>query len=863
MIPGARCETCRRPRRGTATCVCEKPWVLASKLRPWQSRALSRWEGNSRRGVVEAATGTGKTMVALGAVEKLRRQHGHGLRVAVVVPTVALALQWRTELIGKLGMPDALIGEMHGSATGERKWDAVGPIKPVLVAVINSAREKLPDVIDAWGRQGCHTLLIVDECHRSGSASNSKIYAERAKASLGLSATPERGDRGHELVYEGLGDVVFRYPLLDALSDGTLADLTSVNFYVDLAGSEVAEWAALAEQLSDRMNRLFSQHPALRYMEYEQLFAKISLLARIKDSSALAVVAVLAHRRKLLAECSGRRAAEDGILHWLATSRKRAIVFHETIAAASDLHRRLRCAGVQAALDHSQMTNSDRQESMRQFRAARARVLVAVRSLDEGLDVPDAEVAVIAAGSRGVRQRIQRLGRVLRREGEKSTALAVTILVRGTPEESVGHRDPSLVGKHRVRHHRWGAIDIASAVKTASTYAPTDRPSAVERLSLVDVDLDAILGTYTPEPVIAMQPVTPLPPPRTPEPPRVEAPKPYEPTVGTVLCIPWEGRFKFDRGPAVMGVVVAVESAGVFVERHGARMMVAWHRAVEVDGQLVRLARPGSSSAAPTSESPPGSSPPVQPADLDRNPTPHNVGLPEPELPPPARPSSEAPPARTVSLGKKAKLRAVADALGVSPEEVQRLRLSHMQAVASSAGVTKRQRKAAVASAMGVTVAELDNYRLVELQSGCGTHQPSSARDAPAASLDERTAAAAGISVSLLHKFRELRLQYATMPKQQRNKFLRRDTGLTVDQLGRLLSLEPPLRHRPIQAEPSGRPSKPGHGNRNRKPATRRAAPSPPRMLRRLPPADPTRAHGSGDVSSIWSRSPEDWRFDQ
>src|SRR5690348_2041898 len=87
-------------------------WTLRFPLKPWQADALSAWHTAGRRGVIEAATGTGKTMVALAAIEGLYREHHKNLRVAVVVPTKVLAQQWRHELHRNLGVLPPRMGEM-------------------------------------------------------------------------------------------------------------------------------------------------------------------------------------------------------------------------------------------------------------------------------------------------------------------------------------------------------------------------------------------------------------------------------------------------------------------------------------------------------------------------------------------------------------------------------------------------------------------------------------------------------------------------------------------------------------------------------------------------------------------------------
>jgi superfamily II DNA or RNA helicase len=159
------------------------------------------------------------------------------------------------------------------------------------------------------------------------------------------------------------------------------------------------------------------------------------------------------------------------------------VVFHESIATAEGTYRALKRLGVRVGIDHSGLSKTVRRRELDRYRNDRYRVFVAVRALDEGVDIPSADVAVISAGTRSRRQRIQRIGRILRADRGKQ-ALVVSILVRGTPEESlVGGRDTSLLGVRRVRHHRWPERSLAEILPDASGHCPPDtyklRPDAI------------------------------------------------------------------------------------------------------------------------------------------------------------------------------------------------------------------------------------------------------------------------------------------------------------------------------------------------------------------------------------------------
>ena len=431
---------------------------------------MDAWESSGGRGVVEAATGTGKTAVALGAAARLRAAHGLSLRVVVVVPTLALARQWVDAFQGTLQVPKSLIGEQHSAAL-----KAVNPRTAVVITVINTARIALADRVNDWVRSGRTVLLIVDECHRAGGEWNSKIFEAQAPYTLGLSATPERDDGGHDTyIYPGLGKPVYRYGLRKALDDGVLAPVRSVNLYVDFTAQEGGQWRRLTDDLTTALRRIEDEHPGITD-DPARMWAQIGKLANQEEPTAMRVVALLNSRRVLVSEASARHQCLASIEEWLLEHGHRAMVFHETIAAAERVAEQLRALGGNVSLDHSKRSKVEREYDLRRFRLNQTQILVAVRSLDEGIDVPDASVAVLAAGSRSRRQRIQRFGRILR-PGDQKQAMALSILIRSTPEESeVGDRDEELLGPERVAHHRWPGRSIADAVAQESTYRPMRR----------------------------------------------------------------------------------------------------------------------------------------------------------------------------------------------------------------------------------------------------------------------------------------------------------------------------------------------------------------------------------------------------
>ena len=197
-------------------------------------------------------------------------------------------------------------------------------------------------------------------------------------------------------------------------------------------------------------------------------FAAVARLARGGDDSGPAAIArqylhAMQQRRRLLAESPAKSQALDGLVPALLGC-DRAIAFTQSIAAAEGAAARLRRGGVHAAAVHSQLDPAERRAVLARFAAGTLQVVTAPQVLDEGVDVPAADLAVILAASRSRRQMIQRMGRVLRRKPDGRSARFVIVFVIGTVE------DPAL-GAHE------GFLDEITPVADAVRTFPPDGPN--------------------------------------------------------------------------------------------------------------------------------------------------------------------------------------------------------------------------------------------------------------------------------------------------------------------------------------------------------------------------------------------------
>lgn len=359
------------------------------ELREWQKQALALWLP-SWRGIVAAVTGAGKTTLALRCIEEFIRFHENG-QVLIIVPTLALLDQWYLALSDDLKIPQSEVGLISGNG---RKWEG----KAYLVAVINSARRVASEL--AAQRP---TMLVVDECHRAGSERNAEVLLGSFAATLGLSATPERQyDDGFERhVRPALGEVIFQYGYEQAFADGVISPFRLVNIEFDLSPQEQAEYDALTRRIA-RLMRSTNRDDLSEHVQ-----ALLRRRARISWNSPLRV--------PLAAKVA------------LQYPGDRTIVFHESVDQATLICNLLLERGVRATLYHTGLSPERRRENLRLYKNGYYSCLVCCRALDEGLNVPRTSVGIVASSTSSIRQRIQRLGRVLRQVPGKEAAVVYTL----------------------------------------------------------------------------------------------------------------------------------------------------------------------------------------------------------------------------------------------------------------------------------------------------------------------------------------------------------------------------------------------------------------------------------------------------
>lgn len=378
---------------------------LENELRDWQLQALANWQSDGYRGIVEVVTGGGKTRFALVAASRWLETDRESKTVVVIVPTTALQDQWLINLTMDLGIDRAAISV----------WPEQKLVKAAFhLLVINTARNRMQEICSS----NSNVLLIADECHRYASTENSRALENRTSASLGLTATAERefDDGLEKILIPNLGPIIFEYSLAQARLDKVVVDFGLVNVRVPLTESEQKKYDSATRSLG----RALSNGEDDRAKQIAMRRASISKNAVARVTATV----VLAERLR------GRK----------------MIVFHEDIAMADVIAEALHRRNHRVVSYHSKIGRDMRRDNLRMFKVGMADILVCCRALDEGIDVPEAECAILAASTSSHRQRVQRLGRVLRLSPSKESAEIYTIYASDQELEKLKKEEALLDG---------------------------------------------------------------------------------------------------------------------------------------------------------------------------------------------------------------------------------------------------------------------------------------------------------------------------------------------------------------------------------------------------------------------------------
>jgi superfamily II DNA or RNA helicase len=447
------------------------------RLYRWQEECLARWFENGCRGIVRVATGAGKTLLALAAAYHLAaRNPAMPIRIKIVVPKVFLAMQWRADIMEFLGAPRRDIGLFCGAIKEASE-------KPFMVYVLNTARAFVSRHIMNDVGEGSSVLLICDECHHFGSAENAHVFdflpriPQERYFALGLSATPD-SENCQETIVPAIGGEIYRYDLPDAARDQIVAGCALFYIAVDFAPDERDAYDELSEKISAILGRLLQSCPELKGATHGAFFQRLLRLRARDDGQGALARALLASyysRKEVVHKARMRIGCGMEIIRRLMPDH-RTILFAERIETADILFAMLREA-FPGRIDryHSLMGAEEKARALSRYRTGESKVIVCCRALDEGLNVPETDAGVILSVGSGMRQRIQRVGRILRRGGDGRLKKIYYLHVSGSAEAeellpsgyaAQGGQDEA--GAYRLGYSEHGGLLPDSAYKSAA-----------------------------------------------------------------------------------------------------------------------------------------------------------------------------------------------------------------------------------------------------------------------------------------------------------------------------------------------------------------------------------------------------------
>lgn len=377
-----------KPRAGGDT----GPWN-DFELRPYQGAALLAWQLAGRRGTVVMPTGSGKTRVALAALAST------GARALCLVPTRALLEQWLRELASARAAPVGCFGD------GRRER------APITVATFESAFRHMHELGADF------ELLVVDEVHHFGGTSrDAALEMCAAPLRLGLTATPPE-PRGLALLSELVGPVCYQLAIGD-LTGKWLACFDRVVLRIPLEPDERERYDRGRAQFSALCSDFYRLHPGASFQDF--------VSAALKSSEGRAGLRAFRDNQRLVGYTRGKDRALEELLARHRDSK--VLVFTADNDAAYTIARRHLIMPITC-----DTKRRERERVLAAFRGGELRALVSARVLNEGIDVPDADVAIIVGAALGAREYVQRLGRLLRpAPGKRATIYE--LVSRGTDE---------------------------------------------------------------------------------------------------------------------------------------------------------------------------------------------------------------------------------------------------------------------------------------------------------------------------------------------------------------------------------------------------------------------------------------------
>jgi superfamily II DNA or RNA helicase len=362
-----------------------------------QKEAYNKWEESNHKGIIVIPTGGGKSQIGLMSLIK----HRHLTKLFVIVPKIDLMNQWYNDIVNYCQVDKQYVGRIGG---GYKEDNC-----PITIAVVDSIRHK------AFGSE----LLLLDEFQHYQSSKNSYFLKKgNHKRIMGLTAT--------------MGENVTHLPIIynmeqhEAVEQGLISPYKIINVSCDLDTMEKVKY--------DQHNMTMKVNFPYFSYDLNSVFNAVKCSNDMEQKSmAMSIVRAIQHRKSIVGNSINKLNTTISLIK--KHKNKKILVFCEYIKTADYIIKELKKDKIKAGKFHSKMKFAEKQELFVKFKNNEISTMITVKSLDEGTNIPDCDMAIIVSGSSVKRQIVQRIGRVVRVSDTKDYAIIYQIYCKNTKDE--------------------------------------------------------------------------------------------------------------------------------------------------------------------------------------------------------------------------------------------------------------------------------------------------------------------------------------------------------------------------------------------------------------------------------------------
>ena len=388
-------------------------------LYDYQNKAIRKWIENGKKGIFEMATGTGKTYTALGCLEKIN--HDYGKLVTIITsPYHHLVEQWKKE-ITKFGInyDELIIADSTNPAWKNILSDSLDDLylgykNKIIILTTHRTLSSKTFMDLTKNQENLKYFLIADEVHGLGAELSIKGLLRDYNLRLGLSATPKRwfDDFGTDFLYDYFGGTVFEFSLEKAIENNFLTPFRYLPIFVSLNQEELDNYIEVTKAIAVNFNNLNNN-------ENKKLESLIFKRANIIKNSE--------QKYKALEEIIDNLGADVNWSIIYCTDRQIKKVMKTINKRYISAHLFTMNEGTSCKKEYGGI--SEREYILKKFSEEKYKILVAMKCLDEGVDIPPARTAIFMSSSGNPREYIQRIGRIIRKYDGKKEALIYDIVV--------------------------------------------------------------------------------------------------------------------------------------------------------------------------------------------------------------------------------------------------------------------------------------------------------------------------------------------------------------------------------------------------------------------------------------------------